>query len=585
MLQQSSRAVHYALLLGAALLLFFWGLGEASLWDVDEGRNATAALEMMHSGDYIVPKYNGELRDHKPALLYWIQVAAYSIFGTNEFGARFPSALAAILTLIVCYELARAMFSPASGLLSAMVVATSPMIIGGARFANPDSLLTAFSTLVMLVYWRGYRQPTRPWYFLMGAASGLAMMAKGPVGVILPGGVAFIHSCLEGRWRLWFDRRILWNIVGFTLVGLTWYIWVAALTHADFLRGFFLTHNVDRFFSTMEEHGGTPLFYVLVLFIGMIPWSVYFGPALWYGFWSAIRRPWPKHAERWDAAFDRTAPAGASAYRLLMTWAVVYFVFYSIAATKLPNYMLPAAAPLGILIGRYLDRWRLNELPTSVAFMRQALISQAVGAIAFAIAMGLLGGMGKVAALERWIVPGLERWLWIVILPLIAIVVHWPLLASNRTRAVEVKVVSALVFFGPIGGLLLGSFDALKPAEPLVVQSGAGDTSKELAIYAYRMDHLASLNFYLQRPIRHLDTAYYHLKTDAECDAAATQKLKELFAAPMPVCVFLQADFWDEFRKTNPGLGREAARHRDMYKRSDGVAIMNDAANKEFAAR
>ncbi|MBX9682009.1 MAG: glycosyltransferase family 39 protein [Gemmataceae bacterium] len=585
MLQQSSRAVHYSLILGAALLLFFWGLGEASLWDVDEGRNATAALEMMHSGDYIVPKYNGELRDHKPVLLYWIQIAAYSIFGTNEFGARFPSALSALLTLIVCYELARAMFSPASGLASAMVVATSPMIIGGARFANPDSLLTAFSTLVMLVYWRGYRQPTRPWYFLLGAVSGLAMMAKGPVGVVLPGGIAFIHSWMEGRWRLWFDRRILWNVLAFTLVGLTWYIWVAALTHADFLRGFFLTHNVNRFFSPRDEHGGTLLFYILVLFIGMIPWSVYFGPALWYGFWSAIRDPWPKHAERWDFAVDRTAPGEASAYRLLMTWAVFYFVFYSIAATKLPNYMLPAAAPLGILIGRYLDRWRLNELPSSVACMRRALIAQAASAIAFAVAMSLLGGMGKLAALERWIVPGLERWLWIVVLPPIAIVVLWPLLATNRTRALEVKVASALAFFGPIGGLLVGSFDALKPAEPLVMKSGAGDTSKELAIYAYRMDHLASLNFYLQRPVRHLDAHFFHLKTEEECNAGAAQKLKQILAAPMPVCVFLPAHFWDEFRKTNPGLGQEAARHRDMYKRSDGVAVMNDAANQQFAAR
>jgi 4-amino-4-deoxy-L-arabinose transferase-like glycosyltransferase len=585
MLQHSSRAVHYALLFGASLLLFFWGLGDASLWDVDEGRNATAALEMMHSGDYIVPKYNGELRDHKPALLYWIQVAAYSIFGTNEFGARFPSALAAILTLIVTYEIGRSLFSPATGLLSAMVVATSPMIIGGARFANPDSLLTAFSTLVMLVYWQGHLHPSRPWYFVLGATSGLAMMAKGPVGVVLPGGVAFIHSWMEGRWRLWFDRRMLWNIVGFTLVGLTWYIWVAALTHADFLRGFFLTHNVNRFFSPMEEHGGTPLFYVLVLLLGMIPWSVYFGPALWYGFWSAIRKPWPKHVERWERAFDRTAPAEASGYRLLMTWAVVYFVFYSIAATKLPNYMLPAAVPLGILIGRYLDRWRLNEAISSVMFMRRALVLQALGAIAFAVALGLFGGMGKVAALERWIIPGLERWVWIILLPLLAIALHWPLLASNRTLAVEMKVLSALVFFGPIAGLLLGHFDTIKPAEPLAKQSGAADPTKELAIYAYRMDHLASLNFYLQRPIRHLDPMYYHLTSDAECDAAATHKLKEIFAAPMPACVFLPATFWEEFNKTHPGLGRETARHRDMYKRSDGVAIMNDAANKQLAGR
>src|SRR5688572_7867355 len=96
----NQRLFHYLLLIAFALVLFFWNLGAASLWDVDEGRNATAALEMFERDEWIVPTFNAELRVDKPALLYWLQIFAYKLFGVNEFAARFPSALAALATLL-----------------------------------------------------------------------------------------------------------------------------------------------------------------------------------------------------------------------------------------------------------------------------------------------------------------------------------------------------------------------------------------------------------------------------------------------------------------------------------------------------
>src|ERR1051325_11586576 len=101
------RGWHYALLLGIAGLMFFVNLGDASLWDVDEGRNATCTQEMLESHNWIVPTFNGKLRVDKPALLYWLQMFAYLAFGVNEFAARLPSAMSALLTVLLCYELAR----------------------------------------------------------------------------------------------------------------------------------------------------------------------------------------------------------------------------------------------------------------------------------------------------------------------------------------------------------------------------------------------------------------------------------------------------------------------------------------------
>src|SRR6516225_11283259 len=120
-----NRAGHYALLLTAGAALFLLNLGGATLWDVDEGKNSTASGIMLESGDYIVPYFNGELRVDKPALLYWLQVGAYRLFGINEFAARLPSALAALLTVLLCYELGQRMFGPSTGLAGGLILSTS----------------------------------------------------------------------------------------------------------------------------------------------------------------------------------------------------------------------------------------------------------------------------------------------------------------------------------------------------------------------------------------------------------------------------------------------------------------------------
>src|SRR5438876_8026436 len=96
-----TRFGHFALLLAAASALFLPNLGSPSLWDIDEGNNAEAAREMLVSGDWIVPTFNYQLRVDKPALLYWCQIAAYRLFGVNEFAARLPSALAALAAILL----------------------------------------------------------------------------------------------------------------------------------------------------------------------------------------------------------------------------------------------------------------------------------------------------------------------------------------------------------------------------------------------------------------------------------------------------------------------------------------------------
>src|SRR5262249_20748157 len=132
---------------------------------------------------------------------YWLQVAGYRFLGMNEFSARLPSALAALVTLLLCYELGRSHFGKATGFLAALIVGSTPMLCAAARFANPDALLHASIVLTLLIFWVGQRQAAPWWFAALGASMGLAVLAKGPVGLVLPTAIMFLYACWSGMFR------------------------------------------------------------------------------------------------------------------------------------------------------------------------------------------------------------------------------------------------------------------------------------------------------------------------------------------------------------------------------------------------
>jgi 4-amino-4-deoxy-L-arabinose transferase-like glycosyltransferase len=343
-----ARCRHYPLLVLAWAALCLPNLGRASLWDIDEGNNATAGREMYESGDWIKPTFNGQLREDKPALLYWLQGAAYHFFGVNEFAARLPSAVFALLTLLAVYELGRGMAGPRVGLLAGIVLLSAVAFTAAAHFANPDSLLTAFTTLSLVQFWLDYASGRRTWLVLGGVTSGLAVLAKGPVGLVLPLTVVGLFLIWERQLRRLLDRRLLGGVVLFVLTAAPWYIWVVLETKGQWLRGFWLKHNQGRFLGAMENHSGPVVYYLLVLIIGLAPWSVFLGAALWES-WRRLRAlaagptPDPEPA-------DEPRALTPAAVRFLYCWVVVYLVFFSLARTKLPNYILPLYPALAVMV-------------------------------------------------------------------------------------------------------------------------------------------------------------------------------------------------------------------------------------------
>src|SRR5205823_5309254 len=130
----------------------------------------------------------------------------------------------ALLTLLVTYELGRRAFDSTTGLLAGLILGSAPMFCASARFANPDALLNAFVVLALFAFWRGYARGSRGWFVQSGAAAGLAFLAKGPTGLLLPGAVVVLFLGWSGRLKVLFDRGLLWGVLAFVLVGLPWYV-------------------------------------------------------------------------------------------------------------------------------------------------------------------------------------------------------------------------------------------------------------------------------------------------------------------------------------------------------------------------
>ncbi len=423
----------------AAGIVFFLNLGVPELWDEDEPKNAACAREMLERNDWVVPMFNYELRTAKPVLLYWFMMTAYKMFGVSEFGARFWSAILGIGTCLLTYGIGRRLFQPAMGLWSALILAAALMFGVASRAATPDAPLIFFSTLALAIFVWGLprvgwvSRPVRmgsdgpgdpsyeskysalrqhipqSWstYVWIYAAMGLAVLAKGPVGVALPtlimmgylwsrnwntagsvsGGseVAQPSSrwtrlrklaralCPDVIWRVGWVLRPLTAIAIVALVALPWYVWVGWRTDGAWIAGFLGKHNVSRFVQPLEGHSGPIFYYVLAVLAGFFPWSLFL-PLACVRLWQRLRDP------------ALRTPGD----EFCASWAILYIGFFSLASTKLPSYVLPAYPALALITGRWLVEWLAEPVRTARWVPRSGFASFAAVGLAFLIAMPLL---------------------------------------------------------------------------------------------------------------------------------------------------------------------------------------------------
>ncbi len=322
-----------------ALAVYLPMNGLIPVTDPVEANYALTAKEMLLSGDWLSPQIYGQFWYDKPAMIYWLIAASYKAFGVGEFAARFPTGLfAAAGVAFTAWFAARIYGSRPAGLLAAVVLGTSLEYWVLARMIITDAVLFLFGSVSLAALYLGLKEGGRGWYVLAYAAAGLAVLTKGPVGLVMPGLVVLAYIAVTRRWERIARLRILLGTIVFLAVAAPWYLAMYAAHGRDFVDTFLGLHNYLR--ATVSEHPKDNVFYYyLVLFpLSLLPWTGVLLRALAAG----RRRP---H------------------FAFLAVWLGVFIIFYTLMATKYPTYVFPALFPAAILVARELEEMQTVRRP------------------------------------------------------------------------------------------------------------------------------------------------------------------------------------------------------------------------------
>jgi 4-amino-4-deoxy-L-arabinose transferase-like glycosyltransferase len=373
--------------------------------------------------------------------------------------------------------------------------------------------------------------------------------------------VLFLAWCR--RLCLVLDRRLIGGVLAFTLVVAPWYAWVGAETKASFLSGFIRKHNVGRYLSPMENHSGPIYYYPAVLLLGFAPWSVFLALSAWY----AVRSTASVRSARLQAiesSKDRPPEGGhcerTDAYRFLTCWAAVYVVFFSLAGTKLPNYILPIYPAVAVATAAFLDRWRRGAARPPAWVLKLSLACLALAGIATATGLLLASGTIEVPFIRGPRYPGLAVWAVLGAVPVLgAAAAWWCFRREQRDRLVGIVAVTAVLFVGLLAGGGSTALEAYKAPRDLTRAYQARQAQQDIRVACYKYFQ-PSLVFYCRRQVDSLEHEHQAL---------------EFLRCPLEVYLFVPAPVWRELEAKVPHPYRLVDRRRDLYSNSEVVVITN----------
>jgi 4-amino-4-deoxy-L-arabinose transferase-like glycosyltransferase len=322
-----SRIVMSALMSLVGLTFLIPGM-TIGYWDRDEAEYAEVAHTMARTGNFLVPRLFGDLYPDKPPFSEWISAISFRWFGESEVSGRLPHVLFSAGACALLFLLGERLYGRRAGMFSALSYATSLLFLIYGRLFNTDSDLVFFTLGVVICTFPILQNDgRRRWAIFGGIALGLAVLTKGPLAAIAPTCLVIGYVAGKGRVsRASWQRLTTLGLIG-TAIASTWFILSAIATRGESLKIFLLRDNVYRFFHPMEGHHGPIVYYLGILVFGLFPWSGFL-PSLMH------KNAWTRDPVRWA----------------LFGWGFGLLGFFSIAATKLPHYLLPALPAFSLLI-------------------------------------------------------------------------------------------------------------------------------------------------------------------------------------------------------------------------------------------
>ena len=338
------RPFHLLLLFLAIALIDSVGNNTLPLIDRDEPRFAEACREMRQSGDYVIPRVNGEYRFDKPPLIYWCQVGSTLLLGESDFSVRFPSVLFAAATAVFTAIWAARLYGPKVGLWSGIIFGTCLQLFIHGRAAVADMPMIFFFLSASWIAWERIAKPKSSWLWLGFYLSlSLGFLAKGPVALLPILFPVIFYLSQKKKLSFHIGSACLGILLFVVIVGI-WGVPALVATKGEFFAIGIGRHVVMRSVAPMQSHGGNGLigyclslpFYLVTVFFSFFPWCIYLPGTI-----SRLRR-----------GID-------SPERYLLGGVALVFLVFTLIQTKLPHYTLPAFPLLAILTARTLTRTTL----------------------------------------------------------------------------------------------------------------------------------------------------------------------------------------------------------------------------------
>jgi 4-amino-4-deoxy-L-arabinose transferase-like glycosyltransferase len=468
-----------AVVVGVCAFLFYFGLGAFGLVGADEPRYAQIAREMFQRHDWIVPTLNGQPWLEKPALLYWKIVNSFEIFGVHDWVARVPAATHSLaLVLVVFFFLRR--FRPGAEMNGAVITASSAAVIAFARGASTDMLLSAPFGMAMLAWWTWHETGRKLWLGFFYALLALSALAKGPVAPSLAVLIVGLYALVR-RDRKVFTRSLWWpGFLLFFAIALPWYVAVQ-MKVPQFLRVFFLEHNLERFGTNIYHHSQPFWYYIPVFLLSTVPWTLFTV--------MAVVEAGRESARHWRTA-DAIKNNDDGLQVFLLIWILVPIVFFSISRSKLPGYILPSIPAAAILTADYLHR-RSNPLKRWMV-MLHSLICAALVAGAL-LTPSLMLKMHPTQEAIRAIAIGAGA---------MAIMVLLLVLRGGQRMlyfATVIPVIVALGFLLRPAAPIIDEVNSARAVDASLAQLGA--SRGPISVFNVKRDVEYGLNFYRNEPI------------------------------------------------------------------------------------
>jgi 4-amino-4-deoxy-L-arabinose transferase-like glycosyltransferase len=356
--EDSLRVAPFVIVLVAAAVLFFTDLGRFPLFNPDEALYAEPAREMLQIGDWVTTYLNYVVRFTKPPIAIWGQALSIIAFGCNEFAVRFFGAAAALIAVAATYCFAEKFVGRRGAIVSSLVLATAPLFFGTARMAITDMPLSLFSCLAMFSFFLFLKTRKERTLWLGYFFVGLAVMTKGPVGLVLPAGILGLYHLL--RQDLKAALRFYKPLIGLlivVLVAVPWFALEIYITKGAYFNDFIMRENFQRFTSVIDSHRGAWWYHIAALMGGFFPWSVFIpqslAGALLFG---RVRKFWTNSGPLSVLNSFKGLTDQEDLGLYCAVWTLVTVAFFSASVSKLLPYTLPAFPAVAILLTLEFER-------------------------------------------------------------------------------------------------------------------------------------------------------------------------------------------------------------------------------------